>query len=155
MRWSQTWIPTLREDPADAEAASHRLLVRAGFIRQLMAGHDMLLPLAVRVRAKVIGVIREEMDRIGAQEFLLPAMHPAELWQRSGRWEAMGDELFRVRDRKGAEVALGMTHEEAFTALPRSCAPTGTCPSAGTSSRPSSGTSPAPGAGCCGCGSSP
>ncbi|HET6813378.1 MAG TPA: proline--tRNA ligase, partial [Actinomycetota bacterium] len=117
MRWSQTYVPTLREDPADAEAASHRLLVRAGFIRQLMAGHYMLLPLAVRVRAKIIGVIREEMDRIGAQELLLPAMHPAELWQRSGRWEAMGDELFRVRDRKGAELALGMTHEEVVTAL--------------------------------------
>ncbi|HKO85279.1 MAG TPA: proline--tRNA ligase, partial [Actinomycetota bacterium] len=117
MRWSQTYVPTLREDPADAEAASHRLLVRAGFIRQLMAGHYMLLPLAVRVRAKIIGVIRQEMDRIGAQELLLPAMHPAELWQRSGRWEAMGDELFRVRDRKGAELALGMTHEEVVTAL--------------------------------------
>ena len=117
MRWSQTYVPTLREDPADAEAASHRLLVRAGFIRQLMAGHYMLLPLAVRVRAKIIGVIREEMDRIGAQELLLPAMHPAELWQRSGRWEAMGDELFRVHDRKGAELALGMTHEEVVTAL--------------------------------------
>jgi prolyl-tRNA synthetase len=87
MRWSQTYIPTLREDPADAEAASHRLLVRAGFIRQLMAGHCTLLPLAVRVRAKIIHVIREEMNRIGAQEFLLPAMHPAEIWERTGRWE--------------------------------------------------------------------
>jgi prolyl-tRNA synthetase family II len=117
MRWSQTYVPTLRQDPADAEAASHRLLVRAGFIRQLMAGHYMLLPLAVRVRARIIGVIRQEMDRIGAQECLLPAMHPAEVWQRSGRWEAMGDELFRVRDRKGADLALGMTHEEIFTTL--------------------------------------
>jgi prolyl-tRNA synthetase len=117
MRWSQTYVPTLREDPADAEAASHRLLVRAGFIRQLMAGHYMLLPLAVRVRARIIAVIRQEMDRIGAQECLLPAMHPAEVWQRSGRWEAMGEELFRVRDRKGADLALGMTHEEIFTTL--------------------------------------
>jgi prolyl-tRNA synthetase len=117
MRWSETYVPTLRQDPADAEAASHRLLVRAGFIRQLMAGHYMLLPLAVRVRAKIIGVIREEMDRIGAQELLMPAMHPAELWQRSGRWEVMGDEPFRVRDRKGADIALGMTHEEVFTTL--------------------------------------
>ena len=117
MRWSRTYVPTLREDPADAEAASHRLLVRAGFIRQLMAGHYMLLPLAVRVRARIIGVVREEMDRIGAQECLLPAMHPAEVWQRSGRWEAMGEELFRVRDRKGADLALGMTHEEVFTTL--------------------------------------
>jgi prolyl-tRNA synthetase len=117
MRWSRTYVPTLRQDPADAEAASHRLLVRAGFIRQLMAGHYMLLPLAVRVRARIIGVVREEMDRIGAQECLLPAMHPAEVWQRSGRWEAMGEELFRVRDRKGADLALGMTHEEVFTTL--------------------------------------
>jgi len=117
MRWSQAYVPTLRQDPADAEAASHRLLVRAGFVRQLMAGHYMLLPLAVRVRARIIGVIREEMDRIGAQEFLLPAMHPAEIWRRSGRWEVMGDELFRVRDRKGADIALGMTHEEVVTTL--------------------------------------
>ena len=117
MRWSQAYIPTLREDPADAEAVSHRLLVRAGFIRQLMAGHYMLLPLAVRVRAKIIEVIRQEMDRIGGQELLLPAMHPAEVWQRSGRWEVMGEELFRVRDRKGADLALGMTNEEVFTTL--------------------------------------
>jgi prolyl-tRNA synthetase len=116
-RWSETYVPTLREDPADAEAASHRLLVRAGFIRQLMAGHYMLLPLAVRVRAKIIDVIREEMHRIGAQEFLLPAMHPADIWQRSGRWDVMGEEMFRVRDRKGADIALGMTHEEIFTTL--------------------------------------
>jgi prolyl-tRNA synthetase family II len=117
MRWSQTWIPTLRDDPADAEAVSHRLLVRAGFVRQLMAGHYGLLPLAVRVRAKIVEVIRQEMDRIGGQELLLPAMHPAELWRRSGRWDAMGEELFRLRDRRGADLALGMTHEEVVTAL--------------------------------------
>jgi len=117
LRWSQTYVPTLREDPADAEAASHRLLVRAGFIRQLTAGHYLLLPLAVRVRAKIIRVIREEMGRIGGQELILPAMHPAEVWRRSGRWEAMGEELFRLRDRKGADFALGMTHEEVFTTL--------------------------------------
>ncbi|MGR7001190.1 aminoacyl--tRNA ligase-related protein [Yinghuangia aomiensis] len=105
-------MPTLRDDPADADAASHRLLVRGGFVRQLMAGHYSLLPLAVRVRAKVVGVIREEMDRIGAQEWLLPAMHPAEVWQKTGRWEAMGEEMFRLKDRKGADLALGMTHEE-------------------------------------------
>lgn len=80
-----------------------------------MAGHYSLLPLAVRVRAKVIGVVREEMSRIGGQEWLLPAMHPAELWQQSGRWEVMGDEMFRLKDRKGAEFALGMTHEEVIT----------------------------------------
>ncbi len=117
MRWSDLHIPTLRADPADADAASHRLLVRAGFIRQLMAGHYSLLPLAVRVRAKIINVIREEMTRIGAQEFLLPVMHPAEIWQKSGRWDIMGEEMFRLRDRKGADLALGMTHEEIFTTL--------------------------------------
>jgi prolyl-tRNA synthetase len=117
MRWSQMHIPTLREDPADADAPSHRLLLRAGYIRQLMAGHYSLLPLAVRVRARVIGIIRQEMDRIGAQEVLLPVMHPAEIWQRSGRWEVMGEEMFRLKDRKGAALALGMTHEEIFAVL--------------------------------------
>ena len=114
MRWSQLFTPTLRADPADAEAASHRLLLRAGFIRQLMAGHYSLLPLAVRVRTKIMRIIREEMDAIGAQEFLLPTMHPADVWRRSGRWELMGQEMFRLRDRKGADLALGMTHEEIF-----------------------------------------
>ena len=117
MRWSQMHIPTLREDPADAGAPSHRLLLRAGYIRQLMAGHYSLLPLAVRVRAKVIGIIRQEMDQIGAQEVLLPTMHPAEIWQRSGRWEVMGEEMFRLKDRKGADLALGVTHEEIFAVL--------------------------------------
>jgi prolyl-tRNA synthetase len=117
MRWSQMFIPTLREDPADAGAPSHRLLLRAGYIRQLMAGHYNLLPLAVRVRAKVIEIIRQEMNRIGAQEVLLPTMHPAEIWRRSGRWEVMGEEMFRLKDRKGAELALGMTHEEIFAVV--------------------------------------
>ncbi len=117
MRWSQLHIPTLRADPADADVASHVLLLRAGFIRQLMAGHYSLLPLAVRVRAKIMTVIREEMNRIGAQEFLLPCMHPAQLWEKTGRLEVMGDELFRLKDRKGAELVLGMTHEEVFTTL--------------------------------------
>ncbi|MFD7729274.1 proline--tRNA ligase [Kitasatospora phosalacinea] len=96
---------------------SHRLLVRAGFVRQLMAGHYSLLPLAVRVRGKIIDVVREEMTRIGSQEWILPALHPAEIWQRSGRWEVMGDEMFRLKDRKGTDLALGMTHEEIFTTL--------------------------------------
>ncbi len=117
MRWSNMHIPTLREDPAESDAPSHRLLLRAGYIRQLMAGHYSLLPLAVRVRMKVMNVIREEMARIGSQEFMLPAMHPAEVWKRSGRWEVMGEEMFRLRDRKGADLALGMTHEEVFTTL--------------------------------------
>jgi prolyl-tRNA synthetase len=117
MRWSQLHIPTLREDPADADAASHRLLLRAGFIRQLMAGHYCLLPLGMRVRAKIISVIREEMNRIGGQEFLLPCMQPAQIWEKSGRLAVMGEEMFRLTDRKGAEIVLGMTHEEIFTQL--------------------------------------
>jgi prolyl-tRNA synthetase len=117
MRWSKMHIPTLRDDPADAGAPSHRLLLRAGYIRQLMAGHYSLLPLGQRVRLKVIGVIREEMNAIGAQEILMPVMHPAELWQKSGRWELMGDEMFRLKDRRGADLALGMTHEEIVSTL--------------------------------------
>ncbi|WP_149261140.1 proline--tRNA ligase [Actinomadura sp. K4S16] len=119
MRWSQMFAPTLREDPAEAEAASHRLLLRAGFVRQLTAGHYCLLPLAVRVRAKIIQIVREEMAAVGAQEMLLPAMHPAEPWKRSGRWDLIGQELFRLRDRRGAEHALGLTHEEIFATVAR------------------------------------
>jgi prolyl-tRNA synthetase len=117
MRWSKMHIPTLRDDPADAGAPSHRLLLRAGYIRQLMAGHYSLLPLGQRVRLKVIGIIREEMNRIGAQEILMPVMHPAELWMKSGRWELMGEEMFRLKDRRGADLALGMTHEEVVSTL--------------------------------------
>jgi prolyl-tRNA synthetase len=117
MRWSKMHIPTLRDDPADAGAPSHRLLLRAGYIRQLMAGHYSLLPIAQRVRLKVIQIIREEMNGIGAQELLMPVMHPAELWQISGRWEVMGEEMFRLKDRRGADLALGMTHEEVISTL--------------------------------------
>ncbi len=117
MRWSQAYIPTLRDDPANAEAPSHRLLQRAGFIRQLSAGHYSMLPLGQRVRQKIDRIIREEIDGIGGQQFHLPAMHPAELWKKSGRWEVMGDEMFRLVDRKGADNALGMTHEEVFAEL--------------------------------------
>ncbi|MGI9006472.1 MAG: proline--tRNA ligase [Streptosporangiaceae bacterium] len=117
MRWSQLHIPTLRDDPADADAASHRLLLRAGFIRQLMAGHYSLLPLGVRVRAKVMQIIREEMNGIGGQEFLLPCMQPAHIWEKTGRIAVMGEEMFRLKDRKGADVVLGMTHEEIFAYL--------------------------------------
>ncbi len=117
MRWSKMHIPTLRDDPADAGAPSHRLLLRAGYIRQLMAGHYSLLPLGQRVRLKVIAIIREEMDRIGAQEILMPVMHPAEIWLKTGRWELMGEEMFRLKDRRGADLALGMTHEEIVATL--------------------------------------
>jgi prolyl-tRNA synthetase len=117
MRWSQMHIPTLREDPADAGAPSHRLLLRAGYIRQAMAGHYSLLPLAVRVRANVMEVIRQEMNRIGGQEVLLPTMHPAEVWQRSGRWTSWEDVMFRLTDHKGAVSVLAATHEEIFALL--------------------------------------
>ncbi len=112
MRWSNLFVPTLREAPAEAEVASHRLLLRAGFIRQLHSGHYSLLPLGLRVHDKVADIVRQEMDAIGGQEMLLPAMHPAWVWEQSGRWTSMGEEMFRLEDRKGAEVALGMTHEE-------------------------------------------
>ncbi len=117
MRWSDSFIPTLRDAPSDAEAASHQLLVRAGFVRQLHSGHYSLLPLGLRVHNKVAELVRAEMNAIGAQEFLLPAMHPADLWRRSGRWSLMGSEMFRLRDRNEADVVLGMTHEEVFATL--------------------------------------
>lgn len=117
MRWSQLFIPTLRDDPAEAEAISHKLLVRGGFVRQLSAGHYSMLPLGQRVRSKVGRIIEEEMDLIGGQRFHLPALHPAEIWKKSGRWDVMGEEMFRLVDRKGADNALGMTHEEIFALL--------------------------------------
>src|SRR5262249_42710299 len=119
MRWSQYFIPTLREDPADAEVISHKLLFRAGVIRQLSAGIYSLLPLGQRVALKVMQILREEMNAIGGQEFFLPALHPAELWQESGRWDAIGDEMFRFKDRKSTDMCLGMTHEEVFTSIAR------------------------------------
>jgi len=119
MRWSRFFIPTLREDPADAEVVSHKLLLRAGLIRQLSAGVYSILPLGQRVALKVMRVLREEMNAIGGQEFFLPALHPAEIWQESGRWQAIGDEMFRLKDRKGADMCLGMTHEEVFTSIAR------------------------------------
>src|SRR6266542_728755 len=119
MRWSQYFIPTLREDPADAEVISHKLLLRAGLIRQLGAGIYSYLPLAQRIALKVMQILREEMNRIGGEEFYLPGLHPAELWKESGRWSAIGDDMFRLKDRKGGDLCLGMTHEEVFTAIAR------------------------------------
>jgi prolyl-tRNA synthetase len=115
-RWSQLFIPTLREAPADAEVASHKFLVRAGYIRQLAAGIYSYLFLGNRSFNKIMGIVRQEMDRIG-QEFLLPALHPRELWEASGRWALMGDNLFRLKDRKGADMCLGMTEEEVMTSI--------------------------------------
>ena len=117
-RWSQLFIPTLREAPADAEVASHKLLLRAGYIRQLGAGIYSYLFLGNRSINKVIAIVREEMDRIG-QEFLLPALNPREVWEESGRWSVMGDNMFRLQDRKGAELCLAMTHEEVMTSIAR------------------------------------
>jgi prolyl-tRNA synthetase len=119
VRWTRAFIPTLRDDPADAEAVSHKLLVRGGFIRQLMAGTYSLLPLGLRTHAKIEKITRQEMEQVGAQEFSLPALHPAELWQKSGRWDAIDDVMFRLKDRHGSEACLGFTHEEVFTWLAR------------------------------------
>lgn len=119
MRFRQTLIPTLRDDPSDAETASHRFMVRAGLIRQLASGIYTYLPLGFRVLRNVERIVREEMEKAGAVELLLPALHPAELWQESGRWDVYGDELMRLRDRNDRPFALGATHEEAITALVR------------------------------------
>jgi prolyl-tRNA synthetase len=117
-RWSELFIPTLREAPADAEVASHKFLVRAGYIRQLAAGIYSYLFLGNRSFNKIIAIVREEMDKIG-QEFYLPALHPRELWEASGRWAVMGDTMFRLKDRKGADLCLSMTHEEVMTEIAR------------------------------------
>ena len=119
MRWSKTLIPTLKEDPADAEVISHKLLVRAGFIRQISRGVYDYFPLALRVIRKIEQIVREEMDRAGAQELLMPISSPAELWQESGRWEKYGKELIRFKDRNDRDFCLGPTHEEIVTDLVR------------------------------------
>jgi prolyl-tRNA synthetase len=117
--FSRFFAPTLKEGPAEATAASHRLLVRAGFIRQLGAGVYSLLPLAVRTMSKIEAIIREEMAHAGAQELRLPSLLPAEVWRATGRWDLMGSEMFRLTDRRGSEYCLGMTHEEIFCLLAR------------------------------------
>src|SRR3954468_13601498 len=117
-RWSQLFIPTLREAPSDAEVASHKFLVRAGYIRQLSAGIYSFLFLGQRSILKIKNVVREEMNKIG-QEFDLPVLHPRELWETSGRWSVMGDNMFRLKDRKGADLCLGMTDEEVVTEIAR------------------------------------
>jgi len=117
MRWSRAFIPTLREDPADAEAVNHRLLVRGGFIRRLMAGSWSMLPLGMRVVTKVQDIIREEIDDIGGQEMLLPVVHPGEIWKKTGRWDDVEGILVKLKDRRDTDLLLAMTHEEIFTTV--------------------------------------
>src|SRR3982750_1833782 len=117
MKWTKTFVPTLREAPADAEIVSHKLLLRAGLIRKLSGGLYTFLPLGLRVLHKVEKIIREEMDRAGALEVLMPALQPPELWQQTGRYEVMRDVLFKARDRAKKEWVLGPTHEEVITSV--------------------------------------
>src|SRR5690242_11191275 len=119
MLWSKLFIPTLRENPAEAEVPSHQLLLRAGYIRQLSAGIYNYLFLAQRSLLKIQQIVRQEMDAMGAQEMLLPGLNPAEVWQESGRWDVMGDNLFRLKDRFGRQLCLAMTHEEVITSIAR------------------------------------
>src|SRR5438046_3433228 len=117
MRWTQTFIPTLKETPADAEITSHKLLLRAGLVRKLTGGLYTFLPLGLRALRKVEKIVRQEMDRAGAIEVLMPTLQPPEIWQQSGRYETMKDVLFRVRDRAKKEWVMGPTHEEVITTL--------------------------------------
>jgi prolyl-tRNA synthetase len=119
MRWTRLFVPTLRDVPSDAEVPSHKLLLRAGYIRQLSAGLYSILPLARRSLLKIEEIVREEMNRIDAQEFYLPALNPDDIWKESGRWDEMGDNMFRLKDRAGRDLCLGMTHEEVFTSIAR------------------------------------
>src|SRR6201991_3367342 len=114
-RLSQYFLPTEKQPPADAEALSHKLLVRAGMIRQVGAGLWSWLPAGWRVHQKAVQIVREELDAIGAHEMLMPVLNPAEIWQKSGRYDAIGGELFRLKDRRGADMVLAMTHEEVVT----------------------------------------
>ena len=119
MRFSQAFIPTLKETPADAEVASHRLMLRAGLIRPLVAGVYSYLPLGWRALRKAGQIIREEIDRIGGQEFSLPTLSPKELWQATGRFDEFGDLIFKLKDRKSRELCLAPTHEEIITDIAR------------------------------------
>jgi prolyl-tRNA synthetase len=117
VRYSHLFIPTLKEAPADAEAVSHKLMVRAGYVRQLAAGLYIYLPLGQRVMNKINQIIREEMNAIGGQEVTMPVLNPAEVWQQTGRWDAIGNEMFRLKDRGDRDMCLAMTHEEIMTWL--------------------------------------
>lgn len=117
MRATALFMPTVKEDPSDAEAVSHKLMVRGGFVRQFAAGIYMMLPLGWRVMQRITKIIREEMNAIGGQELSMPTMHPADVWQASGRYDAIGDEMFRFKDRGDRDMVLAMTHEEVFAWL--------------------------------------
>jgi prolyl-tRNA synthetase len=117
MRATALFMPTVKEDPADAEAISHKLMVRGGFVRQFASGIYIFLPLGWRVMARVFRIMREEMDAIGAVELSMPTLHPAEVWQTTGRYSSIGQEMFRLEDRGGRDMVLAMTHEEVFAWL--------------------------------------
>src|SRR2546428_12008346 len=116
MRLSKALVPAWREDPAEAGALSHKLMLRAGLVRQLAAGIYAYLPLGQRVIDRINAIIREEMNAIGGQEITMPVLHPAEIWQKSGRWDGI-PEMFKLKARKGAAMCLGMTHDEAVPCL--------------------------------------
>ncbi|HDM90396.1 MAG TPA: proline--tRNA ligase [candidate division WOR-3 bacterium] len=119
MKWSKAFIPTLKEDPKEAESASHKLLLRGGFVRQHQSGVYIFLPLGWKIMLKIINIVREEMNRIGAQEMLLPSLTASELWEESGRWESFGSDMFRLKDRKDKDMALAPTHEEIMADIAR------------------------------------
>ena len=155
MRTTQHLLATLKEVPADAEIVSHRLMLRAGLIRRTAAGIYSWLPVGKRVLNKVEAIVREEMDRAGAQEVLMPGVHPAELWQASGRWEKYGPELLRIKDRHRRDYCLSPTHEEVITELARNeIRSYRQLPPTSTRSRPSSGTRSGPVSASCGRGNS-
>jgi len=121
MRWTETLLPTLRDVPKDAEAMSHKLALRAGLVRQLASGVYTYLPMGFRVLSKIMTIIREEMSRAGAEELLMPALHPADLWKKTGRYDTLGDDKIAFKNRAGHEFVLGPTHEEVITDLVASC----------------------------------
>ena len=156
LRMSTLFLRTLREDPADAEVPSHRLLVRAGYIRRVAPGIYTWLPLGLKVLRNVERIVREEMDAIGAQELSFPALLPREPYEATGRWTEYGDNIFRLKDRKGADYLLGPTHEEMFTLAVKDLYSSYKDLPAGrsTRSRRSTATRRVPGRACCAAASS-
>ncbi|MCK4829118.1 proline--tRNA ligase, partial [bacterium] len=119
MKFSKSFINTLREDPKEAESKSHRILLRGGFVRSLASGIHIYLPLGWRILMRIEKIIREELSRIGAQEMLMPAICPRDVWEKSGRWIEYGDDMFKLKDRKGRDYCLCPTHEEIITGIAR------------------------------------